>query len=323
MPEGPECFKTAVKLHRLLSGRSLFRINLISGRYVTHGPPDNFDVLSESIANGSQKVESVWSKGKLIIFRLSSDFYLFSTLGLMGKWSQKQSKHTSISIEYVPRTSSASSRNTTTKQVFFTDQLHYGTLSIGIGTDALDKKLKALGVDVLDESAFTWERFKAICQKNNKKTFIDLLMNQKQVCGIGNYLKCEILYVSRASIASPISDYTDEQLNSVYQACKTITRLCTFGKYRLQVYGRKRDPDGHQVFRVKTSDKRTTHWVPSVMPLRIEDTTSATRAVRLQSIPTSATVQTLGQASCDSDILHEQGETEFAEDLYDISSAED
>jgi hypothetical protein len=206
--------------------------------------------------------------------------------------------------------------------VYFSDQLHYGTLTVAVGKQALDKKLKTIGIDVLDENHFTWEAFKTICNKNRQKTFVDLLMNQKHICGIGNYLKSEILYDSRASIASPICDYTEDQLLRVYQSCKSITRRCTFGKYRLQVYGRRRDPDGHQVFRVKTSDKRTTHWVPKVMPLKIEDTCSASRQARLASMPAATAEQTLGQPATDPDGSGSNA-PEFADDLYSVSSAED
>ena len=38
------------------------------------------------------------------------------------------------------------------------------------------------------------------------------------------------------------------------------------GEYtqKMLVYGQKQDPDGREVIREETSDKRTTHWVPEV-----------------------------------------------------------
>ena len=96
-------------------------------------------------------------------------------------------------------------------------------------------------------------------------------MNQKWIAGIGNYLKAEIMYHSRSSVSSPIGEYTDEQLRRVYDECLRIPNEATFGKYRLAVYNRRRDPLGHKVFKIKTPDKRTTHWVPAVMPIDIKN----------------------------------------------------
>ena len=39
MPEGPECSRTADQLHDFCSGQKLAAIEILSGRYVTHGPP--------------------------------------------------------------------------------------------------------------------------------------------------------------------------------------------------------------------------------------------------------------------------------------------
>ena len=38
------------------------------------------------------------------------------------------------------------------------------------------------------------------------------------------------------------------------------------GEYsqKMVVYGQKQDPEGNEVIKEKTSDGRTTHWVPSV-----------------------------------------------------------
>ena len=152
--------------------------------------------------------------------------------------------------------------------MYFKDQIHYGTFSV-ISTADLPKKLSTLGIDVNDREEFTWEAFKVRARRNGKNTLPVFLMKQNVLCGIGNYLKAEIIYHSRASVSSPLSDYNDEQLRRVYDACYRIPYECTFGRRQLHVYNRSRDRAGNKVYTVKTPDKRTTHWVPAVCPIDI------------------------------------------------------
>jgi formamidopyrimidine-DNA glycosylase len=239
---------------------------------------------------------------------LQSDIYLISTLGLMGKWSSRGSKHQCMKLSY--------SNETTTKgqkacSLYFVDQLHYGTFSIINGTKDLEKKLNTIGPSVLEPTELTLERFITICSKHKKKALPEFLMNQKWISGVGNYLKAEIMYQARCSISSPLEDYSRGQLTSLYEACITIAHECTFGKYRLKVYRKRRDPLGNPVYTVKTPDKRTTHWVPNVMPIDIKCDLPASVAVAVPAL-----VKTSLEAA-DDDCLPDDIE---ADDLYSISS---
>ena len=153
--------------------------------------------------------------------------------------------------------------------MYFKDQIHYGTFSV-INTNQLPKKLSTLGIDVNNREEFTWEAFKVRARRNGKNTLPVFLMKQNVLCGIGNYLKAEIIYHARASVSSPLNDYNDEQLRRVYDACYKIPYECTFGRRHLHVYNRSRDRVGNKVYTVKTLDKRTTHWVPAVCPIDIK-----------------------------------------------------
>ena len=273
MPEGPECYKYARSLNNTLAGHELVAIHILGGRYAKHGKPENLDTLEESIHSSDDgvTVKDVGCKGKLIYFNLSNQMTLLSTLGLMGKWTNYKSKHCGLAIEHrKPTTTAAAERSAKpgSKMLYFKDQIHYGTFSV-IMTNDLPKKLKTLGIDVLDHSAMTWDAFLVRARRNSKNTLPVFLMKQNVLCGIGNYLKAEIIYDARASVSSPIADYTDEQLKRVYEACRRIPYECTFGKYRLCVYNRKRDRLGNAVYTIRTPDKRTTYWVPAVCPIDI------------------------------------------------------
>lgn len=71
---------------------------------------------------------------------------------------------------------------------------------------------------------------------------------------MSNLRKCcqEVLYESYSSGGASIKTYTRPD--------------GTLGQYsqRFAVYNQKTDPDGNNVVKEKTSDGRTTHWVPSI-----------------------------------------------------------
>ena len=49
-------------------------------------------------------------------------------------------------------------------------------------------------------------------------------MNQKLVSGIGNYLKAECLYASRISPHRACDSLSDEEIDLLFENCKTIIR---------------------------------------------------------------------------------------------------
>lgn len=268
MPEGPECYKYARSLDKTLAGKHLVGVHILGGRYAKHGQPDGLANLEAAIVGADTDSASVAfvevkSKGKLIYFNLSNQMTILSTLGLMGKWTRTKCKHCGIAVEYRGGGDKGSN------MIYFKDQIHYGTLSV-INTTDLPKKLKTLGIDVLDRDSFTWDAFLVRARRNAKNTLPVFLMKQNVLCGIGNYLKAEIIYASRSSLTSPIADYTDAQLRRVYDACYTIPYQATFGKFSLCVYNRSRDRLGNKVYTAKTPDKRTTYWVPAVCPIDIK-----------------------------------------------------
>lgn len=311
MPEGPECYKLAAKLRKALVGKQLQLVEVVGGRYKNHGPPEGLERLNETLSNKCVCLTNILAKGKLIYMCLESDIYLISTLGLMGKWVTRSSKHKCIKLYYNKIGSTLSNPS---KSIYFVDQLHYGTFSIIFNRNDFTKKLATIGPSVLTPEELTQDRFIAICRKHNKKAMPEFLMNQKWISGIGNYLKAEIMYDARCSIASPIEDYSDIQLSRVYEACIRISHESTFGKYKLKVYRKRKDPLGNTIYTVKTPDKRTTHWVPNVMPIDIKLELPAATEVALPEI-----VKISRQSKYDDCLPDELN----ADDLYSISSFED
>lgn len=259
MPEGPECYMTASKLNRWISGHRITKIGVTGGRYTKKtGAKDAkaFNELNKVLERTPLEVKDVRSKGKLIYIILGSDTVLMSTLGLSGGWRKNRTKHCDLHI------------STDYTTVWFNDQLHYGTLKV---TDkkGLDKKLKQLGPDVtLGADALDQNRWSEICKKNCRSSVASLLMTQSKLSGIGNYLKAEILYAAGISPTSTIDDLPKRKLNELYHCVVIIPHAWLLWKQRkgprcfMKVYGRRKDDEGNKVERMKSDDGRVSHWVP-------------------------------------------------------------
>lgn len=114
---------------------------------------------------------------------------------------------------------------------YFYDQLSFGTLkavesdgSVGIhgmgsGSSVLDKKLKELGPDLLDEST-TIELFKEQIRKkiNDTKPIGNVFVNQKIISGVGNYLRADALWMSKISPFRKVKDVKDTELELLYKS---------------------------------------------------------------------------------------------------------
>ena len=265
MPEGPSVLQTAHKLHGVLTGSRLISVAVVGGRYERHGPPEGLVLLQRQIRlSGDQRpyVEGVGCKGKLMWWNISGGLRLVSTLGLFGSGTFRKGKHSAVEIV------------TTRCTVWFTDQLHYGTVSI-IDAAALKNRLKKIGPDVLRSPPPSYDRVRCMFENNANWTLPKLLMNQSKVSGIGNYLKAEILYAAGISPARLISELTEQETRCVYLCMVIVPRLDLLKRglcverivfpwqFAMQVYKQKRDPQGNRVERLKTDDKRVTHWVPA------------------------------------------------------------
>jgi formamidopyrimidine-DNA glycosylase len=127
---------------------------------------------------------------------------------------------------------------------YFYDQLSFGTLkavesdgsdgsngssngssesssesSYGSGSSVLDKKLKELGPDLLDETT-TIEVFKLQLRKkvNDTKPIGNVIVNQKIISGVGNYLRADALWMAKISPFRKVKDVKDTELELLYKS---------------------------------------------------------------------------------------------------------
>jgi len=264
MPEGPEVKKMGKDLAKMTSGKTLKRVEIISGRY-TKKPIDGFNLMTESLPS---KIIGVGVHGKFLYILTSSGNNIWSTLGMTGQWSVKKTKHSRVQLTMEDNSF-----------VYFNDQRNFGTLKFVYGPHKLKKKLEKLGPDMFDDN-FTGNDFLEKIRKKDGWNITKVLMNQSIVAGVGNYIKAESLWLAGINPGRNVSDISDIDLLLLYEAIRDVMKTsykfggATFlthknfsgapGDYssRFLCYNRKMDAEGNRVIKTSTPDGRKTHWAP-------------------------------------------------------------
>jgi len=172
-------------------------------------------------------------------------------------------------------------------RMYFYDQLSFGTLKIINTQIELDKKLKELGADLLDKDT-TFETFKKAITKGGlvNKNIGVVIVNQKVVSGIGNYLRADALWLARVSPFRKVGELSESELERIYKS----VRALMWGDYNREealqlgyvdkefktphdyerdffVYRQETDINGRKVEKQESfegSQKRFIYWVPTL-----------------------------------------------------------
>ena len=232
MPEVVEVRKYADFLNKILKNKNIIEINILQGRYKKYGPFERYNQLKDKLPI---KVLDIKTKGKFLYFILEDDYYIFSTLGLRGGWTYKLNEKyqftTLVNNSY--KKNALNHLNVEFKidkgSIYYFDMLSFGTLKIVIGKDQLNKKLNSLAPDIMD---ITLDLFiNQITKKNNlEKPIGNVLMNQKVISGIGNYLRSDILWLSHISPFTLVKNIDLIELKKIYKNAL----LLTWGEYNYE-----------------------------------------------------------------------------------------
>jgi len=236
MPEVVEIRKYADFLKSKLKNKYIEKINILQGRYKKHKPFNLYKEISKELP---LKVIDIKTKGKFLYIVFEKNYYLLSTLGLSGGWlyknnniikfplemnyiktdivdSYKMRSLNHLNVEFIISNDKGS--------IFFYDTLSFGTLKGIDSKEELDKKLSQIGPDIMDENT-TFEIFyKRITNKNvlNKEIGI-VLMNQKIISGIGNYLRADVLWMTKISPFRKINELSMIELKNIYKSVRLLT----------------------------------------------------------------------------------------------------
>ena len=297
MPEIVEIKKYCDFIKKQVLNKKVKSIKILGGRYKKHGKFEGYKNFLEELP---LKLLDVNSKGKFIYITFEDNFTLYCTLGLSGGWTFKKKnsdkykfpeimeflnvkdideyrdkslKHLNIEFEFEVGT------------IYFFDMLSYGTISIYNDEKKLEKKLKTLGPDIMDKNT-TYDIFEEQIMKQENKKIGNVIVNQKLISGIGNYLRADILWVAKISPHRLVKNIETKELKKIYQASRDLT----WGDYDIKegkklkilskhpklprdyerdffVYYENEDINGEKVKKEELyegSQKRMIYWVPSV-----------------------------------------------------------
>lgn len=283
MPEIIEVYKFAKFIEKFVGLKLSLTIH--SGRYKTHGAFDNLDKIQT-------KLLSVKTKGKMTYMSFG-DYYLVVTLGLTGGWVSKKdgkfyhplatnseinSGYAGMNSEYFKRVEKhihVEFNFGVPEVLYFYDILNYGTMSV-YNEEQMNKKLNSIGTDIITVSEADFLQMYRK-KKNIDKEIAIVMMDQKTVSGIGNYLKSDILYLSSISPFRLTKNLTDDELLTICRnaksyvleelglqskTSKTSNRPIDFGR-EFFVYQQSTDIHGNEVTSTKQKD-RTTFWVKAI-----------------------------------------------------------
>lgn len=285
MPEAPEIEFLRRKLEKQLINYEINKINFLNGPGYKK-TPSLFNKFKKEFIKNNFKLTYITRKGKYISFEFEdinnkdNTWWMCNNFGLHGIYrlndeklvpnydSGKKNLHIDIELK----------KNETTKNLQFFDTTGFGTnFKFFNNFDNYIKFLDTLAIDIFDED-FTFDIFKKnleTMQEYKKNVYGNtsvsyFLTRQDYLCsGIGNYLKCEILYDAKISPKRfDIFKLSDEETKNLFNSIIKISDFHFEKGGRLlenmKVYKKKKDPNGFEVVLEKTSDDKKTYWVPEI-----------------------------------------------------------
>lgn len=249
MPEVIEVHEYADFCNKYIKNKELLDIKILNGRYKKHIPFNGFKELLKKLP---LKVIETKNKGKFMYIQLNKEgpinkedpIYIGITLGLTGGWffnpkglkekyihglngsryvesnieKYKKSALKHLNVEFVFKHGS----------LYFYDQLSFGTISIFDNIELLEKKLKTIGLDIMDiNTSFDMFQNALLHKTNLNKEIGNALMNQKYISGIGNYLRADALWLSKINPFIKVKDLSNNDLKKIYHN----VRLLIWGQY--------------------------------------------------------------------------------------------
>lgn len=220
MPEGPEIRREADRIARAIEGKVIEQVWFAF---------DSLKRWQRELA--AREVIAVETRGKALLTRFDGGINVYSHNQLYGRWfvmRRDQLPKTTRQLRFALHTekNSALLYSASEIEVLADDELPIHPFLAKLGPDVLSASVSiATVVERLADSRFA------------RRSLGALLLDQGFVSGLGNYLRSEILFVSRLDADAAPGKLTDSQRAALADAVVTITRR----SYRLN--GITNDPD--------------------------------------------------------------------------------
>ena len=207
MPEGPEIWRAAQGLARVLDGNVVELAEFTQARLHNYG-----NALS------GQRVVSVTARGKALVSRFDNNLALYSHNQLYGRWYI-------MARDKLPKTNR-------TLRVALHTATHSALLYSASDIEVLDEAelahhpyLARLGPEALDETV-GWREVVARMEDSrfHRRSLASLYLDQHFIAGIGNYLRTEILHDAKLDPASRPADLSRGEKGRLARATLELTR---------------------------------------------------------------------------------------------------
>ncbi|MGF1642339.1 MAG: DNA-formamidopyrimidine glycosylase family protein [Thiotrichales bacterium] len=233
MPEGDTIFQIATLLRPILVGRRIRAASMKTG--------DATDLIERAVV-------AVEARGKHLFIEFDAGVTLRTHLGLYGSWHRyapgevwrKPVRHAALVL--------ATDRDVLV--CFHAREVEWMATG-GTARRVLHTRLGPdLAVDLID-SATVVARARELLPP--EAPLVDVLLEQRVACGLGNVYKSEVLFLERQSPSRPLGDVPDPRLVALFQLGADLlrrnlgggprtTRFIDDGRGRLWVYRRRDRP---------------------------------------------------------------------------------
>jgi len=250
MPEGPEVLNFYLFIKPLLDDKIIEKLQIISGKYTRKGIPNIEKVKNISIID-------ILIKGKSIFIKCDNDISLVFVHGMTGCYSKEKEKHSRIEFNFKDDKS----------KLYYNDTRNFGTLTIYTTENDFKKAWDYLGPDILNTEV-TFENFYSRLNKYPNMKIGIALLEQKLLSGIGNYLRCDILWYCKIHHERRVGTLTNEEKEKLYDAAINIIKYHANREHNLKyvpkneffVYQQSKDIFNNKVHRIEFNS-RTVHYV--------------------------------------------------------------
>jgi formamidopyrimidine-DNA glycosylase len=238
MPEAPEVLSYYNFIYNKLFNTTLISLKILSGKYLKN-LPGYFHTLNWRLPSKITKLEL---HGKLIFIHLENDCVIEMSHGMTGFWTTTKEKHARIEFNLQDNKNNTDTTNT----IYFEDPRNFARITIYISKKEYQNKIDKLGIVILDINEINYkiseETFiKKITKKKNSQLGI-ILLDQSILSGIGNYLRCDILWylkyiqgLKHINHTTKIKDLSIEDLKTILNISVEMTKYYAHKEHKLSI----------------------------------------------------------------------------------------
>lgn len=207
MPEGPEIHRTADRLAAAVLGQPLVRASFAFPQL----KPFERKLRGHAIT-------SITARGKALLTAFDHGWTMYSHNQLYGVWKvahtgERPATKRSLRVALETAENAILLYSASDVEMWRSDDIEAHPFLAHLGPDVLDPTLDEATV----EARLRMPRFRG-------RALGGLLLDQTFLAGLGNYLRCEILFVARLHPAQRPVDLDDTQHAALAAACLSIAR---------------------------------------------------------------------------------------------------